>query len=309
VKTNNDNISFCMQQDTWFTTSLFCTKNNWGNVLAAVQLFLSEENANNHIKAFTVEFNYMSGENIRFALFISTKKAVDLARHTDRWFKNYFATTNFTIPEPALPLPGIFMPFPEKTIQYGLYKVVINNLPEEKVEDSLPCSISRTIVHALKDEDIDDQLILTFAYYLLLGLIKTIVKSSQISITEFYQSYIDNKNAPGVGGNDNMSGIISGNKDQLLQITDSIFNPQTQDDIPFWLDQWMNLCEREIRNQAVHTNTNAGEAAFRGIVYQVYKHLGINSKMGSLLTSFLKLAFDERILTGVCCNNKALQNE
>ncbi len=71
-----------------------------------------------------MEFNYLCGENIRFALLVPEDKADDFAGKADKPFKQFFLESHFFSNVPALPIEEIFLHFPENTIPYGLYQPV-----------------------------------------------------------------------------------------------------------------------------------------------------------------------------------------
>jgi hypothetical protein len=295
------------QNFTWVTCSLFCSRSHWNHLLNAIESFLNYRHNKAHIKNWLVELNYLCGENIRFAFFIPSEQCEHLALETNTWFKTFFSKANFPAGEPELPLKDIFLPFPQNTVQYGLYRPDITSSTELTSKNLLRTSLSNIMIEALKTEDIDDEVILTFTYYLHISLIKTIIKKNYASVTELYNFYNDtlpvNLEEMVYGdwtmyspdnGEQQISAIIAENAEKLLEIADSIINPLTKEDIPGWLEQWTALCDRQMKMDLPSANTF--HTKYSRIVYQLYKQLGINEKVGLMLTLFIRRTFEANIL-------------
>jgi hypothetical protein len=273
---------------TWLTCSLFCSRDHWNHLLKAIDSFPYYRDVQDHGKPCLVEFNYLFGENIRLAFLMPEEECKHFALQTDTWFKSFFSKANFPVSKPVLPLKGIFLPFPQNTIQYGLYRPEVLYPPGQKYKHLLHSSLSHIIIEALKTEEIDDEMILTFTYYLHISLIKTILKGNLASVTEVYNCY--NNSFP----ENEETAIITDNMKNMLAIADSIFNPQTREDIPGWLQQWISVCDMQMKMEL--TSANTFYAKYSRIVNQIHHQLGIEEKMGLLLPVFIRKTFEANIL-------------
>ena len=160
-----------MEKMIWLSVSIFCNKSNWHTLLNnGIEPFVL---ADKNIINYTLELNYLSGENMRLSLLVDEIDAPVVAKSTDIYFKKYFSDAGLSIRPITFPVEGVFMPFQANTVQYGLYHHHIITRGEiERYE--LQINLSRILLVALKDDIIDDQTILTFGFYLKMGLIKTL---------------------------------------------------------------------------------------------------------------------------------------
>jgi hypothetical protein len=258
----------------WLSTSLFCNKCYW-HTLLSLGLLPIVENFGDMV-AYEITFNYLSGENIRLGMLTEDKNAYTLSKAANDYFKVFFKNAELAMGESKLPVKGIFMPFPVNSIQYGLY------LPLQQAEQysSLSIGLSQIIINALKDDTIDDNTILTFAFYLQVGLIKVIGKgrinfTDMLNTTGNYDISIRNINQK----------EFTENRDVLIEITTDILHNNT--DSPQWLKKWMMLCDKEI-NKAQNINPLN---CYNKLVSLIYKQLGLDNNMRLMLTEFISGCF------------------
>ena len=141
-----------MQQKlTWLRISLFTKKCNWHYLLVAIESFVSQNSFS--VVDFSVEFNFLCGENIRLAILVSEDSINELLSSIDDYFKRLFLDRNLSTDVISLPVPGIFKPFEQNTIQYGLFEI---SHEKSTNEAKLSTNLSRIIVSALRDDEIDD---------------------------------------------------------------------------------------------------------------------------------------------------------
>jgi|GEM_PF-1267958 len=263
----------------WLSTSLFCSKCEWNKLFAdGIVPFVKD---NRILQAYTIELNYLSGENIRLSFLTNDADAQQLAKNTDGHFKDFFLSSNFSSPDIKLPVNGIFKLFPVNTIQYGLYPPQEIER-KEKENYSLSIELSQIILDALKDDSIDDEAILTLAFYLQIGLIKV--------INDFDEKFINTLKTTTQRNFETISiNIIKArfeeSREILSEITTDILHGANKEDIPVWLEQWMILCKTEI--ERVGKNMNA-TSVYGKISNAVRKHLGITPQMNDMLAYFIE---------------------
>lgn len=270
---------------TWLSTSLFRNRSNWHELMTnAIISFVKQAGL---LQGYTVELNYLSGENIRLSLLVDDKKAHILTAKVDQYFKQYFSNLKPEANRITLPADRVFMPFPVNTIQYGLYPVL--KIKKSQVKDHLVAiNISQIILDALKDEEIDDETILTFAFYLQMGLIKAIDSSHEGFIAALRD--IHKNRAPAVEV-DQVK--YQESRETLLDITRDIMQDNDAA-LPEWFGEWLNIYKED------SAGNNDVNAAYNNIVYSIYKHLGMGTKMISMLSYFIKtILLDEDVFT---CN-------
>ena len=260
----------------WLSTSLFCCKNEWDKLFSSgIIPFLADEKTNEFLNAYRIEFNYLSGENIRFLLLTKEKNAPKLAKHTDEYFRNYFFSTSLFTPEIKLPVNGIFMPFPANNIKYGLYppETIIN---KEKENYIFSIHFSQIILDALKWNIIDNESILTFAFYLQLGLIKAI----NIFYPGFAPDYVDDK----LLDVRIVKTQFEESRDTLQEIARDIMISRNGTEISEWFVKWLASCKSEIKR---HKDMEA-KTLYSKLVFVIFKNLAITPQMNSMLSYFIE---------------------
>ncbi|WP_040626095.1 hypothetical protein [Mucilaginibacter paludis] len=200
----------------------------------------NDQGTNNFIIAFNVEFNYLSGSNIRLALLTRNTQAYRLAKDTDSYFKNYFGLTESSNKRNTLGPNRLFMPFPVNSIKYGLY----NHLPTTQLDDFFKREFSKIILDAMFNEKIDNELILTLAFYLNVGFIKALNLAQQFNGRLPLRAY------PEVSC---IKAKFLESEIALNEITREIMNG-THVTFPKWLMNWVDLCEDFISKQLEQVN-------------------------------------------------------
>ena len=137
-------------------------------------------------------------------------------------------------------------------------------------------ALSRIIMEALQDEVTDDELILSFACYLHIGLIRAAMTGQHASLQELYDCIIESDN-----------GRVQGMADILL-------HPFEPDEEPGWFIQWMQVCEQAMARAVFEQPRPAFSGVYSRMCYQIYKQLDLNEKMSIVLSYYLQQLFREQ---------------
>jgi hypothetical protein len=270
----------------WLSTSLFCSKNHWNDVLTdGIKPFLAQNTHNQQISLYEIALNYAGGDNIRLALRTQNENAEELARQTDEYFKKFFLQKNYPREENQF-FNSVFMPFPVNTIQYGLYKIRIDD--DRKYRFSK--AVSDMLLNVLPDEAIDEQKILLFAYYLLIIYTKSLEKKNYIvDLSSLYQQHLFNKEVSMV--EDTIAEAYEDNKELLQQIAADISNPLAlENDLVSGFEDWIKLCEEDI-TAAISDNKDYNPVLYSNFIQTFYllnQHLAITDNMAVMLIYFIK---------------------
>lgn len=278
-----------MQQNLlWLSTSLFCSKSHWNTLLSdGIKPFLNSMPNKKELTSFQLEFNSLHGENIRLSLLTQAEKAETLAKKADSYFKNFFSIFNLSANEPDLTNSGIFMPIPSNTIQYGLYKT--ESITDKKL-NYFQKELSLIIIEGLRKENIDQETIITFAFYMHMALIKLIKDKHAVTTKEFLQWY----HAPAFNVTDEkidmefIKAKYEANKEVLLEIADDIMKHPSFEEVPYWLERWMTSCEEELILYNGKDEYKELYETHNRITFLIKKHLGIIQQMKLLLYYFIK---------------------
>jgi len=265
-----------MQQNlTWLTTSIYCSRTTWHKVLEeGIKPFLLK----NKYCSYRLEFNYLSGENIRFSLQVPSESAEIIAKKADLYFKNYFLNSKLPNTIIKMPLDGLFLPFPTNTIQYGLYKIL--NHKEDFSYNFIAKYISDLMLELLIEDEVNEETIITFALYLHVGFLRVgLLKNKEIIL----QFYIEQSKFSNADLDENLLNIkVEDNKQILRALYQEIIckdRIEVYRDSP-WLEHWIRLLEDSIRDSSFAFSLDK-------ITNLIDRHLGVNDNMKRLLYDFI----------------------
>jgi hypothetical protein len=273
----------------WLQTSLFADRSQWDIVLKnGIRPFLAELSDKKLIGPLLIEFNYLSGENIRLAIQTETQNAEVLADKFDDFFKEFFLLTNLQKKEVVLPIDSIFLPFPANTIQYGLYKVV----DVDDLRSKIISKISFCIIDALEDDTIDEEVLITFAFYLHIALITQLEElcQSKADFLSFYNSEIY-ENVEELIGEQYLVKKYEDNKASLIEIEESIRNYQEPEfsETPPWLIEWIESCK-----EIILSDLSEDKWLLLVIIREnINRQLGLTNNMRRLVNYFINSVYSD----------------
>ena len=265
----------------WLKVSLFTQKGNWHYLLREIELFISKNSL--YIAEYLIEFNFLSGENIRFSIPISEGSVAEFVPLMDSYFKRFFFERNLATKTTLFPVIGIFKPFEQNTIQYGLFDISYRSTKEAK----LGIHLSRVILTALKDCEIDDETLITFAFYLHAAILKVLKDRAQTAHeTENY--YI---NSGFLTGSDiSLEFLIerfSSNRQELMVIYQNIM-VENRLDLPHWIGDWITSINDEFENNNLSLTDPSQVETYQKITSIVNQHLGLSNNSWLLVSYFLQ---------------------
>jgi len=284
---------------TWLSISLFCCKSEWNRLFAnGVIPFIT---ANDLLEAYTIEFNYTGGENIRLSLLTNRTNINELTKKAGEHFKAWFLKASPVTTEVSLSEEEDAL-FPANPVQFGLYPA-LEIVTEEKENYSLSISLSQIILGALKEEVIDDETILTFAFYLTMCLIKVISSIHPGFINSLKPVF--QPSAPSQAGNEvtamepeeieavnalimdriTLNQKFEEYKAGLIEITGDVMNSVNETDMLGWLKQWLNTCKTELNKPGENGDIIT---TYKRIIETVYRNLGITAETNSQLYYFVQ---------------------
>ena len=274
------------------STSIFCSASHWNHVLNEIALFLHKMQLEDQ-NSFFLQFNYQGGENIRWALFIPADQVDNFTRQIDDHFNYFFSKANLPLTKSSTSVETDLLPFPQNSIQYGLYRPVYSDGFGTLQDFGIRSSLSWLMIEALASDNIDDETILTFTFYLHIALIKLMLTRGLASLTELRNIHIYNYMPIG----DPLTiKKVEDNRERIFEMANDIINPAKEDDVPIWLQKWMDRCDTEIRKELPYPYTKKNELHYRRLIYHLHIQLGITVNMESLLLFFLYQVFRSDIL-------------
>lgn len=271
----------------WIRTSLFSSTDNWHFILKEGINPLINNLDKETLMAHQIELNYIRGENIRLAFLSSDQNAIKLAQLVDAHFKRYFSNTQLQ-KHGFIPGKDLFMPFPENTIQYGLYDIdVYPEIEKYQVEQEL----AHLIIHSF-EENFDDQTVLTLALYLHLVILKILHSSfpEYLAILPgLYKGYADMSI-----GNGALSDIpeMLENTTLLREITNDVFTENNFAHFTAelaWLQKWFEICQNKIISSI---EGHRFEKTHADLSTLVAKHLGLSGFFQAMLYNLIGTSID-----------------
>jgi len=286
------------------SVSLFCRKDKWKEILAnAITPFLiAHQYPERLLAAYSIEFNQSEGGHIMFSLFTDESNAAKLANKAREYF------TAWLLPQAALSGKKASAPFPENTIRFRLYPAK-KLTRKENQNHSLSITLSKIILDALDEDDIDDETIFTLAFYLQIGLMKTIKTIDPEFIDTLKPTVRMSLSAPtdlqifeGKTDQNDFSDNFTHEqymqerivlhkkyeeaKEALLEITGDIMQTVNQSGMPGWLEPWLDICKAEIGKSEENIATE-----YRRIIDTIHMHLGITQFIDTMLAYFVGRVF------------------
>ena len=233
---------------------------------------------------YFVEFNLLCGENIRVAILVLDDSCSKLPLVIDNYFKTFFSAQNLTTEFTLLPVAGIFKPFEQNTIQYGLFDISLVNGTNES---RLVTNLSRIIITALQDDEIDDETIITFAFYLHVAVLK--VSQDRLEVNTLLKNYyIDSRSQD---ENEISAEYIlekfENSRHELLDIYLNIMF-ENQSDLPPWMTEWIGCVRDAIEANGTFMTDNLQTEKYSKIISIVNRQLGISHNAWLLISCFLQ---------------------
>jgi len=251
-----------------------------------MESFISQNSSS--VVDFSVEFNFLCGENIRLAVLVLEDSVNEFVPAMDNYFKSFFAERKLRTTQMLLPVAGIFKPFEQNTIQYGLFDIS-NEKSQNEVK--LSANLSRVIISALKDDEIDDETIVTFGFYLHAAIFKISQDRSDL-INEVKSYYI---NYSLVTEAEISIGLIDdkfkSNKQELINIYQNILI-ENQSDLPDWMAGWIACIKDEIETYSTSLTDILKAEKYYRIISIVNRQLGISRNSWLMISYFLRQTID-----------------
>jgi hypothetical protein len=267
----------------WVLSSIFSEKRNWALILKnGVKPILADLT---FVNSFRIRFNYYSGSNIQFAILVSNQQCDSVAEKIDAHFKNFFSNSTLFSKQPLdLPIESLFIPFPQNSVQYGLYEL---DLKIEREQENIRQLLSEIILHSLSDH-LDDTEILTLGLYLHLALIRSFNEVCNFNLRDSSEYFSKLYFMDGLAGS-RIENYFQLNINVFKEIFEDVFlkDMESCNDL-FWLTRFRNLFMQESKNYK-----NSFEL-YRNFDKNIEEFLGLTAEARKLLAGLIykTLSFD-----------------
>jgi hypothetical protein len=272
-----------MQQKlTWLRISLFTKKCNWHYLLVAIESFISQNSFS--VVDFSVEFNFLCGENIRLAILVSEDSVNELPSAIANYFKRLFLERNLSTEVISLPVAGIFKPFEQNTIQFGLFEI---SHQKSATEAQLGTNLSKIIVSALRDDEIDDETIITLAFYLHAAILSACQHPPALihEIKNYYRNS-SSRTASDISI-EYMEDKFKNHRQELIEIFQNIM-VEKQSELPDWMPDWICCIKDQIETYSTAKTEILQIQRYYKVISIVNGQLGISDNSWLLVSYFLE---------------------
>jgi len=265
----------------WLKTSLFADQSEWHNVLDdGIKVFLADSRNKAEAKNWQLCFNYLNGDNIRFSVQTEAKVSEQFAKRIDDFFGLFFLRYKKEKKEIKPSLTRIFLPPPKNSILYGLYVAPISAGHNIEISSKL----SHYIMSSLRDDTIDEESLMTLAFYFQAALIIEFRKnhschflnttsyqynSASIMEDSLRQSFLTERHVK--------------SQTVLQEIIQSINDHSEFDNTLYWLKAWINDCGAF----AARASKENEKKTFVDIRNLINQQLGLTPNMIKLLYYFI----------------------
>jgi len=251
------------KETSWISISIFSAKENWHLILKnGISPLLDNLSRGNKLESFNLEFSYSNGENIRLSLLFQTVQKKAVLRKID-----------FFLREPVAR-------YLTNRIEFDSCST--NAHPKSDELLIIQQNLSQAMLEAFSEELIDDDMLITFATYILLCSYK--YTPYRLIFSRKWSSHFKAKTEHVRGIKVNQE-LIKAKRDELqthLQdIYFDILNPQIYKDFK-WIntwDIWMNKLSRSDLDEEIAWQI------FENLNVAISQQLGLNEFLTSLLNA------------------------
>lgn len=257
----------------WLSISLFCNRNNWNILLKdGIVPFVNKIKIHQLLHSYQLAFSYYDGENIRLKLRCLDINKHILALQTDRYFKAYFVNSAIPVNQLKLPTEGVFLSYPENTIQYGLYPIE-DDINNNKIADI----ISSLILQALINDTINEDTLITFSFYLLTALL-------------IVQGNINDQIIENLTVTLNNDLILEKYNEARCVLIEIYIDIKNKHNLPDWLHFWINFCKNDTEIVTIHDPL----VLYRKVSSSLFSLLCFTHDMKTLVNYFVKRTVEDQ---------------
>jgi hypothetical protein len=234
----------------WLSLSLSCEANHWNLLLNKGIKGCIQNIEKDKILTYQFHLSQLQKSTINFFILASQEHEESLINKINGYFKEKF----LSIQSPEY---GTIAHFSLNTSDYGLHKVINeDDLPHSRY--NLQKELSDIMIEALSDEIMNDETLLTFAFYLHVELFKVLINYCPYEIENLLDAYQLNFNNIIDRKIDIMSlqKYYTDNKSLLESIVTEIYKKGDEpgDEIPIWLNKWSDACGNFIKRETSKEN-------------------------------------------------------
>jgi hypothetical protein len=270
----------------WANFSIFVSLSNSHYIFSVIREFLEEFKSLN-INEYALRFNTDGGNNIQFAVLIHEKQIEYYVGFISDRIEATFTSNALKVLSP-LPKEKMFMDQYINTLHFGLFdpnKTI--QLSDIKIETAL----ADGLINALRNEIVDEELIVTYGYYIHVILISTYLKYFNKPIShEILKYYLqDSGDNPFLGSLVN-SKRFQENKELLTEIKRDIFNSTYFEYNP-WIKSLIEAFNHEFNKYKFNGDDNSEGEAFGLLNLKIKRQLATGSTFNKIVDSFILNSF------------------
>lgn len=233
------------QEPMWLTSSCFLVMQRWHPLLQACRDFILSLPDGDSL-SYRLTFDDANGDHIQLAVLTTHERIDSLGQRMDHYFTDFFELHRDT--DVMSPVNDIYLPFPTNTIQFGLYRAVYDQSLVSTVY-KLQRDFSDIIVAALSGEEINYETLVTFSFYLQIGLTKACLKyhDDVPAFLRLLSEILPQANAVG----SSMANMADENLRMMQEITSEVMDNEYFEGDMSWFNRWIDISKERL--QCYHT--------------------------------------------------------
>lgn len=235
------------------------------------------------IVGYSIELNYFQGFNIRISILAGTEYVRDVAIVFEKQILSFFNRMDLK-PKYSNSKEDLFMNFYINSLHYGIFD---HDRNDSYSDIELETNISSIIIDALSEEEIENDMFLTLAYYMHMVSIKIYLDVYCLPISKrllnsYSDIYADTKIDMEL-----ISSKFLDNKLMLEEIKSDILHNKAQIDIP-WIVRLENTFSKEFLSRRYdNLYINKKFDSLWCLPEKINKHLGLENERKQILNYFI----------------------
>lgn len=261
----------------WLPISLISARVNWGSILKSIHDFLKSNDIDGNQYIFKISFSYEEFEAINFTLLSHYPPQNELIFNIDKYFRNILA--NFPKHTSSInyqSLTCLFQPFNCNSIHYGLYPPIFLNVKSYE-NFNVEVELTKLIIIEFQDKEINDEELLTFAFYITYSFLNQILPSNTTTRDAFICEVISKAHKLDAETTLILSDLFTDSHSEIMEIAIDI-EIKRSNKLPNWMKYWLSICPRfhEVEKDTFET--------YLSFVSRLRIQLGLNHQLFQFLS-------------------------
>lgn len=272
----------------WLSCSIFCRLSCWHKMaIHAINPFLKANVASVVNNSFVIILDTLGTPNIQLAVLVKHRTSAKVARNLDTHINGYLQMLpSFKTKKGK----GMFMAFPDNSVQYGLWTPEPEKLFSSFNTVSFEIALSKALMNVLtKEKTIFLETLQSVAFCLTVVTLRHLVASTGVSkrsLVLFYNNE-NNLNTQYVS-QQIISDFLTKHTDHFQALAELSFGGSTEGPIDeSWLTQWISGLD-SLDRQAIYNCDDTMDATKSRLLFLINRNCGLNEYIAVLQSAVIR---------------------